>query len=252
MKIQAVIVQRNWDGDGKDRVLDCGEFELDSIKAAGPPATVTIKGTGRVSAAPDLIELPLSLYTVDPDYETAVAQSEAQLAALRTALEPLGFSEADLPTVSYQVSTEYENIQDEHGVYRSRFTGYRCSHDLKLSFDLDMDRLSAVLSSLSACSARPQFSIRFTVRDPDAVYDELLRSAAENARAKAEVLCAASGAKLGDLLHIRYGRNESDVYSRTNMMFACDEAAPRAKGMSIRPDDIHLSDTVTFIWAIGS
>ena len=136
--------------------------------------------------------------------------------------------------------------------YRSRFTGYRCSHDLKLSFDLDMDRLSAVLSSLSACSARPQFSIRFTVRDPDAVYDELLRSAAENARAKAEVLCAASGAKLGDLLHIRYGRNESDVYSRTNMMFACDEAAPRAKGMSIRPDDIHLSDTVTFIWAIGS
>ena len=45
MKIQAVIVQRNWYGDGKDMVLDCGEFELDSIKAAGPPAAVTIKGT---------------------------------------------------------------------------------------------------------------------------------------------------------------------------------------------------------------
>lgn len=45
MKIQAVIVQRNWYGDGKDKLLDCGEFELDSIKAGGPPAAVTIKGT---------------------------------------------------------------------------------------------------------------------------------------------------------------------------------------------------------------
>lgn len=45
MKIQAVIAQRNWYGDGKDMLLDCGEFELDSIKAGGPPATVTIKGT---------------------------------------------------------------------------------------------------------------------------------------------------------------------------------------------------------------
>ena len=212
--------------------------------------TVTIQGTGRVSAAPDRIELPLSLTAVDPDYETAAAQSEAQLMALRAALEPLGFAEADLPTVSYQVSTEYESVPDEHGVYRSRFVGYRCNHELKLAFDLDMDRLAAVLSALSACSAKPQFSIRFTVRDPDAVYDALLRAAAENARAKAEVLCAASGAKLGKLLHIRYGRNETEVYSRTNAMFACDEAAPRAKGLSIRPDDIHLSDTATFIWAI--
>ena len=75
-------------------------------------------------------------------------------------------------------------------------------------------------------------------------------TAAENARAKAEVLCAASGAKLGKLLHIRYGRNEAEVCSRTNVMFACDEAAPRAKGIALRPDDIRVSDTATFIWAI--
>ena len=212
--------------------------------------TVTIQGTGRVTAAPDLIELPLSLNALEPDYEAAAAQSAAQLDALRAALEPLGFAEADLPTVSYQVTTEYESVPDEHGVYRSRFVGYRCSHELKLAFDLDMEHLSAVLSALSACSAKPQFIIRFTVRDPDAVYDALLRSAAENARAKAEVLCAASGAKLGKLLHIRYGRNEAEVCSRTNVMFACDEAAPRAKGIALRPDDIRLSDTATFIWAI--
>ena len=45
MKIQAVIAQLNRDGDGKDRELDCGFFELDSVKLSGPPTVVTIKAT---------------------------------------------------------------------------------------------------------------------------------------------------------------------------------------------------------------
>lgn len=45
LAIQAVFVRENWNNDGKDTVLDCGQFELDSIKASGPPATITIKAT---------------------------------------------------------------------------------------------------------------------------------------------------------------------------------------------------------------
>ncbi|MCL2082954.1 MAG: peptidoglycan-binding protein [Oscillospiraceae bacterium] len=43
--ISAVIVQKNWNSDGKDRVLDCGVFEIDSLDTSGPPANVSIKGT---------------------------------------------------------------------------------------------------------------------------------------------------------------------------------------------------------------
>ncbi|MGN0787130.1 MAG: SH3 domain-containing protein [Christensenellales bacterium] len=45
LKIQAVFVRRNWESDGKDELLDCGQFELDSITAQSPPSTVTIKAT---------------------------------------------------------------------------------------------------------------------------------------------------------------------------------------------------------------
>lgn len=45
LSIQAVIVRQNWNGDGKDKILDCGQFELDSVTAQGPPSIVTIKGT---------------------------------------------------------------------------------------------------------------------------------------------------------------------------------------------------------------
>ena len=44
LKIDAVIVRENWTGGGKDAVLPCGEFELDSVAASGPPAVINIKG----------------------------------------------------------------------------------------------------------------------------------------------------------------------------------------------------------------
>ena len=45
LKIQAVIASRNWDGTGADRLLDCGQFELDSVDCSGPPAVIQIKAT---------------------------------------------------------------------------------------------------------------------------------------------------------------------------------------------------------------
>ena len=45
LKINAEIIRRNWHSDGKDDIFPCGEFELDSVDASGPPAVVTIKAT---------------------------------------------------------------------------------------------------------------------------------------------------------------------------------------------------------------
>lgn len=42
-EISAVIVQKNWESDGKDRVLDCGVFAVDTVEGSGPPAKATIK-----------------------------------------------------------------------------------------------------------------------------------------------------------------------------------------------------------------
>lgn len=43
--IQAAILRQNWRGDGKDELLECGQFELDTINAQGPPNTVSLKAT---------------------------------------------------------------------------------------------------------------------------------------------------------------------------------------------------------------
>jgi uncharacterized protein YraI len=43
--IQAVFIRKNWNTDGKDKVLDCGQFSLDAVTAEGPPSVISIKST---------------------------------------------------------------------------------------------------------------------------------------------------------------------------------------------------------------
>lgn len=45
LRINAVIVKKNFNSDGKDTVLDCGQFELDCVDSSGPPSVITIKAT---------------------------------------------------------------------------------------------------------------------------------------------------------------------------------------------------------------
>jgi hypothetical protein len=81
--------------------------------------------------------------------------------------------------------------------------------------------------------------------------EEILRSATINAKRKAEILCDASGAKLGDLIAIDYNWGELDIYSHTRFD-CCEEAlAPmKACSIDIDPDDIDVSDTATFVWEL--
>lgn len=61
-------------------------------------------------------------------------------------------------------------------------------------------------------------SPRFYCLDPSAVNKELLKSATVNAREKAEILCEASGVKLGELLTIDYNWGELNIISHTDYM----------------------------------
>lgn len=52
LNMEAVIVRKNWLGDGKDVILPCGNFEADSIVLSGPPDVITIKGTSLPFSSP--------------------------------------------------------------------------------------------------------------------------------------------------------------------------------------------------------
>lgn len=213
--------------------------------------TITVKGTGSVTAAPDYVVLSLTLEAHSMDYGETMENGVEQLGLLTGALCCAGFNKNDLKTVGFNVRTDYRGEQDEHGMYTNVFNGYVCTHQLELGFDMDSERLSDAIEAIAYCIASPMLSIRFTLKDSTAVKEELLASAAENARRKAEVLCRASGAALGKLVSISYDWVDLDIRSNTEM---CMEDGCVAKGMRaamrFSPNDIRLNDSAVFVWEI--
>ena len=215
--------------------------------------TITIKGIGKLSLKPDQTVVSPTLKTVRAGYDKAMDKAAKHLEQLRSAIAEIGFTKDDLKTTSFDVGTEYENERDKNGNYKQIFVGYRVTHGLKLEFDFDSQRLSKVLGAIAVCIAEPELNVQFTVKDKEAVDAALLQSACANAKAKAEILTKASGVTLGELVSIDYNWSELHLYSLTHYemdppCMARASAAPTA--MDIEPDDIDVSDSVTFVWEI--
>lgn len=214
--------------------------------------TITVKGIGAVSVKPDLIVLGLSMETTEYEYDAAMKAAAEKIDFLNKALEAAGFEKKSAKTADFRVRADYDRLNDGKGNYTSVFMGYKCRHELKIEFDFDTKRLAKALSEISKCIAKPEISINFTVKDSSAVSRELLKAAVKNAREKAEILCAASGAKLGELLSIDYNWGELHLYSATDydvegkcmMSGAADD-------MDIEPEEIKARDTATFAWEIA-
>ena len=214
--------------------------------------TITVKGIGKVSAKPDYIVLSMSLKAQDMEYEKTMELAETQLGNLRDAIVGVGFRREDLKTSVFSVEPDFQSERDKNGNYKRWFNGYICSHSLKVEFDFDMARLARTFAALAKCSANPEFSVQFTVKDKDAISVNLLQNAAVNAKAKAIVFCEACGVTLGSLVTIDYNWGELHLYSPTRfeMEDKCIPLEAPIGSIDIEPDDIDVSDTVTFIWEI--
>lgn len=217
------------------------------------PRTITVKGMGRVTTAPDYVVISMSLEAHEKNYETTMGLAASKIEQLNASLVEIGFERKSVKTTNFNVRTDYDRVKDRNGNYTSVFNGFICSHRLKVEFDFDTKRLAQTLYAISGCLANPELSISFTVKDPSAVNAELLKSATINAKEKAQILCEASGVELGQLLTIDYNWGELNIVSRTDYMLEEKCMAMPVGGladMDIEPDDIDVSDTATFVWEI--
>ena len=97
--------------------------------------TITVKGTGSVSARPDYIILSLNIEALSETYDRAMSEAAERIERLQGAAVCVGYHKEDLKTTSFDVQTRYENVKDRQGNYKREFAGYACTYRLKLAFD---------------------------------------------------------------------------------------------------------------------
>ena len=218
--------------------------------------TIRVTGKGKLKVHPDMTRITITLEGKDFDYGETLKRSSEDTEQLKATLVPFGFEPADLKTLSFNVETKYESYK-EKDEWKRRFDGYEFTHVLKLEFDSDNKRLGKILYALANCRLHPEFCLSYTVKDPEAVKNELLGKAVQDAVAKAGVLSGAAGLKLGGIQSMDYSWGEIDFEYRPMrgdglMLAECASGcADSSYDMDIEPDDIDVQDTVTVVWEIA-
>lgn len=214
--------------------------------------TIRVTGKGQLKVHPDMTRIVITLEGKNFDYGITLKRSSEATEKLKDLLLPFGFERSDLKTLSFGVDSEYVSYK-EKDEYKRRFDGYKYTHVLKVEFDSDNKRLGKILYALANCSLNPEFRIGYTVKDPEAVKNELLGKAVQDAVAKAGVLAGAAGLKLGEIQSVDYswGRVDFEVYPMDKCLAEpmCADGGS-SYDLDIEPDDIEVQDTVTVVWEI--
>lgn len=205
--------------------------------AASLTKSVTVQGTGKVEAAPNIAVVRLGIsqdgLTIPP-LEKAVRD---QMNAVLESLKANGVSAQDIQTQSFQVFPKME-WNANTGSHR---VGYTVSNQLKVTVR-NLDSLGSVLSSALSAGANQVSGPEFDVENRTKFEAAALAGAMRDARIKAAALAESAGAALGPVLTI----SENTASFPVRPMMAAMAAATPAEPIQTGQETITASVTVTF------
>ena len=212
--------------------------------------TIQVTGEDSITVTPDHVRVRMNLWVTDEDYEKTQVIGTEQLQRLQEEFNQLDFSQDALKTSSYSLSEYYEYLQNDEGESKRVFRGYQLNSRLFIEFPFENKRLHQVLNTIGKNLAKPELSLEFFKKDEEQAKEELLIRITENAKRKAQRLSAASGVNLGDLLTINYSWVQVRHAVQMDYSRSSNRIMAEARDFSFTPEDIEISDSATFIWAI--
>jgi uncharacterized protein YggE len=156
--------------------------------------TISVTGTGKVSAPPDMAAIQTGVVT---EAETARAALSANNEAMRKILDVLkqhGIADKDVQTSSFNVSPVYKH--DPEGRREPEITGYRVHNQVSVKVR-NLPKLGETLDALIEAGSNQVSGISFGIDDPTGVLNQARGRAIADARSRAEVYAQAAGVKVG-------------------------------------------------------
>ncbi len=163
-----------------------------------PLSSIRVTGDARINAKPDRVQIDIGVQTQAQLSQEAAAANARQLDAVLAAVRKAAGPAAELRTLSYSLSPNY---QYHPGGGEPTITGYTALNVVEVQLD-DLARIGDVIDAATHTGANRIQGIQFTLRDQDAVRAQALREAAQRARAEAEVLAGALNLKVLRVLSV--------------------------------------------------
>lgn len=165
--------------------------------------TVTVSGTGTVTAVPDVAQMSFGVETRRPTAQAAVAANGDAMQEVIAALRQAGARK-----IATQWVSVYPYTSDNGAVQ-----GYAASNSV--SAESDVADAPKLIDAATAAGANQVSGPGLTSSGAEALYRQALAKAVDAARAHAEVLASAAGRQLGTITTIvESGAQPVPVYDR--------------------------------------
>jgi hypothetical protein len=206
-----------------------------SADASDP--TVSVTGTGTVSAEADLAVVSLAVTAQQASADAARDRVARGVDAVRTALRDAGIPEDAVTTAYFSVHPRYD---DEDRVP----DGYRAVHALRV--EVDPARAGEVVDLAVGAGATEVNGVQFTLTDEtrDALRAEVLAQAVDRARADADAVAEAADLRIVGVQSMQVGGSYGPG------PFYAEAAADARGATSFAPGPVTVSASVSVTYVV--
>ena len=177
-----------------------GQVATQPPRDSGFQETISVTGTGTATLTPDRFSFTVGVRTTAPTVEDAVNQNNSRVTAVIAALKRAGATDQEIRTSNFSIFPQqvYEQGQPP------RVSGYQVANSVTVT-KKEIASAGRLLQVAISAGVNESSSLNFEVSDPSRGRDQGLRTAFDDARAKAALLAQAAGRSLGRALIITEG-----------------------------------------------
>lgn len=210
-----------------------------SVLADDMARTISVTGSGMVEVAPDMATLAIGVTTQGATAAEALAANSTATEAVIARLTASGIEARDMQTSNLSINPNWTGYDSS----TPTISGYVASNMLTVRVRA-LDTTGAVLDAAVADGANTLNGMTFGMADPEPALNEARKEAVADARAKAELLAAAAGVKLGQV------RSISDAGAMTGPVPMYRDAVS-ASAVPVEGGELGLVATVSITWEIA-
>lgn len=207
-----------------------------------PSDSITVYGYSESKEKSQVARFTAGVSQVSDDKDSAVSTVNKKVDDIINAVKSFGIAVEDIKTQNVSVYQQEESFWEE-GRQKTRPGQWRVSNNVEITLR-DVDRASELTDLLTSSGATNVFGPNFSLDDTRKAETDLLKSAIEDARKKAEVVAEASGKKLGEIITVTEGSGSSGVVPFYRAEMGGGGGAP------IEPGTGTVSKTVTVTFEI--
>lgn len=163
-----------------------------------PPRVISVSGEAKEELAPDQAVLAASIVSRHQALSEAKKQNDERMSKLVSIAQEYKIPKDKINASNVYIAPEYRY---DNPTGKQVFVGYVVNRSIAITME-DIAVHERVLSALIDAKIDQIGGVSFTLKNPDAIQMRLRGKAVANAKARAETLAQAAGAKIGRVMTI--------------------------------------------------